>query len=139
LVDELLHGLKFHTTYDHGFMEGYAAKEVRRFSNQLLFDPITRVAREPIRKLQPEGRLLGALKLLLSSGVSPTFLMVGIAASLSYLEHNDNDYQQLSELNNFGLPMFLYYHLGLEPNSLESAFIVAKLPEAQAYIKREIL
>lgn len=139
VVDELLQSLKFHTKYDHSFMEAYAAKEVKRFSNQLLFDPITRVAREPIRKLQPEGRLIGALRLMLSSGISPTFLMIGIAASLSYIEKNDNDYQQISELNNFGLPMFLYYHLGLEPNSLESTYIAAKLPEAAAYIKREIL
>ena len=95
VIEELLYGLKVTTSYDHHFIENYAEKEVRRFSNKLLFDPISRVAREPIRKLHPSGRLTGALRLLLSSGVRPTYLMVGIGAALKYLAKDDRDYSQI--------------------------------------------
>jgi mannitol-1-phosphate 5-dehydrogenase len=139
VVDELLQGLKYYTKYDHVFMENYAKKEVRRFSNELLFDPINRVARDPLRKLQPGGRLLGALRLLLSAGINPTYLMVGLAAALNYLNKGDSDYNQLSHVKVFGLPAFLHYHLGLNSDSLESKYIQTKLPQAMAYIDREIL
>ena len=38
-------------------------KEINRFANKLLFDPISRVAREPIRKLSPNNRIILSLRL----------------------------------------------------------------------------
>lgn len=139
VIDELLSALKLVTPYDHHFIESYAVKEVRRFSNHLLFDPVTRVAREPLRKLHPSGRLMGALRLLLSTGVKPTYLMAGIAAALRYADTNDRDYAQLSELEVFGIPAFLKYHLGMDPNGIESEFVAKYYADAVRFLQREIV
>ena len=139
VIDELVCALKMVTPYDHHFIESYAVKEVRRFSNTLLFDPVSRVAREPLRKLHPSGRLTGALRLLLSAGINPTFLMAGIASALCYSEKNDRDYLQLSELNEFGISSFLKYHLGLDEKSIESEFVSKHYPAALRFLKTEIV
>jgi mannitol-1-phosphate 5-dehydrogenase len=138
VIDELLCGLKMVTPYDHHFIESYAIKEVRRFSNRLLFDPVSRVAREPLRKLHPSGRLMGALRLLLCAGVNPTYLMAGIAAALCYADQKDKDHVQLSELEEFGIPAFLKYHLGLDERSIESEYVVTHHEDAVRFLRREI-
>lgn len=136
VIEELLYALKMNTDYDHHFIESYAEKEVRRFSNKLLFDPISRVAREPIRKLHPSGRLTGALRLLLSSGVRPTYLMVGIVAALNYLAKNDKDFRQISCLQEFGISAFLKYHLSIPESSLESRYIACNYDDVTSFLSR---
>ena len=139
VIDELLCALKLATPHDHGFIESYGIKEVRRFSNSLLFDPVSRVAREPLRKLHPSGRLMGALRLLLSTGVNPTYLMSGIAAALSYADKNDRDYVQLTELDVFGVPAFLKYHLGMDKYGIECEFVTKHYTDAVRFLKRDIV
>jgi mannitol-1-phosphate 5-dehydrogenase len=139
VIDELLCALKLATPHDHQFIETYGIKEVRRFSNSLLFDPVSRVAREPLRKLHPSGRLMGALRLLLSTGVNPTYLMAGIAAALCYADKNDRDYVQLVELEVFGVPAFLKYHLGLDEHGIECEFVTKNYADAVSFLKREIV
>ena len=138
VIEELLYALKVTTAYDHHFIESYAEKEVRRFSNKLLFDPISRVAREPIRKLHPSGRLTGALRLLLSSGVRPIYLTIGIGAALHYLANNDKDFLQISHLSRFGIPAFLKYHLSMSEDSIESTFISDNFEDVSNYLARVI-
>ena len=138
VVDELLTALKINTSYDHHFIESYAIKEVRRFSNKLLFDPIERVAREPLRKLHPSGRLTGALSLLLLNGVRPTYLMIGIAAALQYKNENDMDFDKINHLDDFGVSSFMKYHLEISPSSLESEYISQNLASAKLFLDREI-
>jgi mannitol-1-phosphate/altronate dehydrogenase len=127
------------TPYDHNFIESYAVKEVRRFSNLLLCDPITRVAREPIRKLHPSGRLMGALRLLLSTGVRPTYLVAGIVAALQYSDTSDRDHLQLKNIQCFGVQPFLKYHLGLDSSSLESQYIVKCHDDVLKFLHRELI
>lgn len=139
VIDELLCALKIATPYDHQFIESYAIKEVRRFANRLLFDPVSRVAREPLRKLHPSGRLTGALRLLLSTGVTPTYLMAGIASALHYGDQNDRDHLQLRELETFGVPAFLKYHLGLTETSIESEYVSKNYSDAVKFLFKEIV
>ena len=136
VIEELLYALKVTTAYDHHFIESYAEKEVRRFSNKLLYDPISRVAREPIRKLHPSGRLIGALRLLLSSGVRPTYLTIGICAALHYLATDDRDFRQISHLEEFGVSAFLKYHLSIPQESLESSYIEKNFDDVTNYLQR---
>ena len=137
LIDEILTALKISTPYDHEFLEDYAKKEVERFSNKLLYDPIARVAREPIRKLDPSGRLMGALRLLLLNGIKPTYLMIGITAALLYSSVKDSDARQIKLVKHFGIKAFLKFHLAIEPNSIESEFVVKNFQSARNYLKRE--
>lgn len=139
VIDELLCALKLATPHDHHFIESYGIKEIRRFSNRLLFDPVSRVAREPLRKLHPSGRLMGALRLLLSTGVNPTYLMAGIAAALRYADPIDRDFVQLSELEVFGMKAFLKYHLGMDDHGVECEFVAKHYATAVRFLNREIV
>ncbi len=60
-------------------------KDVRvRFGNPLLRDPITRVAKDPIRKLGHDDRIIGAAALCLSQGITPDYIAIACAAALCY-------------------------------------------------------
>jgi mannitol-1-phosphate 5-dehydrogenase len=60
-------------------------KDVRvRFGNPLLKDAITRVARDPIRKLGREDRIIGAAELCRSHSVAPDHIATICAAALCY-------------------------------------------------------
>ena len=56
------------------FAKYYMNKEIRRFSNKLLFDPISRVAREPIRKLGKENRIVLALRV--ANGIKSNLIIL---------------------------------------------------------------
>ena len=67
---------------DEPVAAAYMERELRRFRNPLLYDPISRVAREPLRKLGAEDRLMQALQLVLASGQDARPIVIGIAAGL---------------------------------------------------------
>ncbi|MDV0444608.1 Mannitol-1-phosphate 5-dehydrogenase [Methanimicrococcus sp. At1] len=83
-MNEMLNALKSENKNNPAFLEWYAAKEIERFSDQLLCDPISRVAREPYRKLQPGGRLIGAAELCDSANIDFKNISVGIAGAVMY-------------------------------------------------------
>jgi mannitol-1-phosphate 5-dehydrogenase len=58
---------------------------VARFENAELDDPVSRVGRDPLRKLGPEDRLLGAAKLAAEAGVQPRRLALVAAAAMCFL------------------------------------------------------
>lgn len=73
------------------FANFYASKELDRFSNNLLFDPISRVAREPFRKLDPDGRLVGAARRAFMESIIPENVLLGIYAAFHYRNRDDED------------------------------------------------
>jgi mannitol-1-phosphate 5-dehydrogenase len=87
---------------DYKFAEGYAEKEVARFCNKLLHDPISRVAREPLRKLAKDERLIGAAALCLQAGIEPTNIMKGIRAAMKYIHPKDPDYKTMKLVGDVG-------------------------------------
>lgn len=137
-IEEMLFALKLVTRYDQRFMESYAEKELRRFSNTLLFDPISRVAREPLRKLQNTGRLIGALRMMLAAGIRPAHLMLGITGALLYAPETDADHATMRLLDDFGVPAFLQYHLSIPLESMESRYIDEHFAGARDYLMREM-
>lgn len=62
---------------------------VHRFQNIYLKDTIDRVARDPMRKLQPKDRLVGAARNCEEMGKRPFYLAFAIALALSFFETND--------------------------------------------------
>lgn len=90
-MEEMNTVLKMRWEIPHDFLDWYAAKELSRFRCQLLFDPVLRVAREPLRKLELEGRLVGAAEICLSFGMRPHNILLGIAAALLYEDRRDPD------------------------------------------------
>ena len=55
-----------------------------RFGNPLLKDPIARVARDPIRKLGQDDRIIGAAELCRAQGIVPDHIATICAAALCY-------------------------------------------------------
>jgi mannitol-1-phosphate 5-dehydrogenase len=55
-----------------------------RFGNPLLKDPLTRVAKDPLRKLGHDDRIVGAAELCQSQGVAPDYIATVCAAALCY-------------------------------------------------------
>ena len=80
------------------FAEMYKEKELSRFSNNLLYDTITRVAREPIRKLSKDNRIILGMRLALFNGGIPKYTAIGAKAALAYDNPNDKEAVYLQSL-----------------------------------------
>lgn len=90
-MGEVLQALKLQWGIPHDFLDWYAQKELQRFRCELLFDPIARVAREPLRKLELHGRLIGAAQMCLMLGVLPLNILRGIVGAFLFEDVNDSD------------------------------------------------
>ncbi|MCS7208190.1 MAG: hypothetical protein NZ874_01315 [Fimbriimonadales bacterium] len=69
-----------------------------RIQDPHLDDPIERVAREPLRKLRPDDRLVGAYRLLAEQGEDPAPFRRAIQAALAYNNPSDPESQQLQQM-----------------------------------------
>lgn len=95
--------------------EEAAAEAMRRFSNVELADPISRVAREPNRKLAAGDRLLGAVALIRATRRLPSYFSLAIASALLYRHPDDVAALELGErLTRQGLRSVLRELCGLE-------------------------
>lgn len=72
----------------------YIQKIIGRFKNPYLQDDVTRVGREPLRKLSPSDRLIRPLTTATSYGLPIGHLLTGIGAALRY--HNPEDAQSVA-------------------------------------------
>lgn len=86
----------------HGFdreeMRRHAADLVRRFENAALGDTVARVGRDPVRKLRPDDRLVGAGLTCLDQGVGPDAIARGVAAALRFDPPDDPSAPAVQEL-----------------------------------------
>ena len=73
---------------EHGFDPNeqglYTRRVIRRFENPEMKDPISRVARDPARKLGPQDRLIRPARLAIKHGLTPANIILGIAAAFFY-------------------------------------------------------
>jgi mannitol-1-phosphate 5-dehydrogenase len=89
---------------------------ITRYGDAGLDDPLTRVARDPIRKLSPDGVLVGAAHLVHRvTGRVPAGFARAIASALAYRNDDDAQARQLREmLDRDGLATVLKEVCGLE-------------------------
>lgn len=66
------------------WLEEHVRDLLRRFANRALGDTIFRLGRDPVRKLQPSDRLVGAATLAWATGAVPVHLAWGIGAALCF-------------------------------------------------------
>src|SRR6185503_18856892 len=87
-VDDVLGETGAALVQKHGFDESEHRAHVNdlmgRFANRDLGDTCFRLARDPIRKLAPDDRLVGAARLCESQGVDPIALARVIASALRF-------------------------------------------------------
>lgn len=109
----------------------YIDKIIVRFKNKYLQDDVTRVGREPLRKLSPTDRLVKPLTTALEYGFTVDNLITGIGAALNY--NNPNDAQSVEmnkKINDLGVKKAFSEISGITDeeilNSIEKAYITAK-------------
>jgi mannitol-1-phosphate/altronate dehydrogenase len=128
-MSEMLISLKLKWDIPHSFLDWYANKEIRRFSNVLLYDPISRVAREPLRKLELEGRLIGAAQICISLGFIPENILIGITSALLFENEQDPD-QNLSFMRKtLSSNVLLTYIIGLRKGEAMEIIMRERLPK----------
>jgi mannitol-1-phosphate 5-dehydrogenase len=85
--------------YSRGFhYSGFISEILASFSNAALRDTIARVGRDPVRKLQPDDRLIGPAKLAYRYGIEPVNLIRGCAAALHFHQPDDPQAVELQTL-----------------------------------------
>lgn len=126
-MNEMLQSLKSKWDISHDFLEWYAEKELLRFKSKLLFDPVSRVAREPLRKLESHGRLIGASQICLTLGVLPHNLIKGIVGALLFEDINDPDHHIGMMRQSMNIEDFNRYVLGLRPGEPLDLMLRSKL------------
>ncbi|CEK18698.1 hypothetical protein [Chthonomonas calidirosea] len=99
----------------HGFdlleQRAYEEELLRRIANPALGDTCDRLARDPLRKLAPEDRLVGAARLCLRHQIFPDHGAYAIAAALHYTHPNDVSARALQErIDLEGVATFLEAH-----------------------------
>lgn len=112
----------------HGFAPAEHAAHVadllERFQNEFLGDTCRRLARDPIRKLAPEDRLVGAARLCESQEIAPKALAWAIAAALRYDDTDDLSALELQRLlREAGREITLRQICGILPNEPLAALI----------------
>ncbi len=104
-----------------------------RFSNRALGDPVTRLARDPIRKLAPDDRLVGAARLAERHGIQPRALALGIAAALAYDDPADPHAADLqARLGRDGLDATMESICAIRPGEALAALVRPALAELAA-------
>lgn len=71
-------------------LDDYIAELHKNFANRALADTVVRLARDPLRKLGPKERLVGAARLVEKAGVTPDALSLAIAAAYRYDNADDS-------------------------------------------------
>ena len=75
----------------------YIKKIIGRFKNPYLQDDVTRVGREPLRKLSPTDRLIKPMMTAAGYGLPVDHLVIGAGAALHYDTPNDKQSVELQE------------------------------------------
>ena len=104
----------------HGFSladhKKYVEKTINRFTNPDLDDPVTRVGREPARKLARHDRLVGPAAYLAEQGKEPVALLEAIDAALVFHNIEDESVEKLQkQLKELSAQDFVSAVMGLEP------------------------
>ena len=69
---------------DLGVLQEHVRDLLARFGNRGLADTIDRVCKDPLRKLSPQDRLVGALGLCRKHALESSWIAVGVAAALRF-------------------------------------------------------
>lgn len=119
---------------EHGFepvsFQEHVDYLLTRFANRVLADPIARLARDVIRKLAPEDRLVGAARLAEKHGIQPAGLAWGIAAALAYDNPDDAQAVELQQrLAHEGVERVLQTVCGIRSDEPLTELVLARYRE----------
>lgn len=114
-------------SFDPIELQGHVNDLIRRFGNRALGDTVLRLARDPLRKLGANDRLVGAARLAWAHHVLPEALTVGIAAGLAYDDPRDPQALELQKrLAEEGLEEVLCDICGLHPQDPLAQMVIER-------------
>lgn len=104
----------------------YIEKILGRFTNPFIVDEVTRVARQPIKKLGSNERLISPVKQLIDRNIDPIGLLNGIVSALHYDYSDDKEAVELQKrISQQGVKATLSSISGLDENS----FVIEKITD----------
>lgn len=83
---------------DPAEQQEFARKAREKYSNPLIVDYVSRQAKDPIRKLGPQDRLVAPARMGIEQGIEPTCISRVLAAAAYYDMPGDESAEQLAEL-----------------------------------------
>ena len=116
-----------HSEYDIPMnqIEAHIDDLLHRFGNVALADTVERVARDPLRKLKANDRLIGAALYCMAQGIDPKNVAKGIATALEYDNSADDTAVKMKSLiNDLGIIAFLVSYCGLPEDSPLTQMII---------------
>ena len=117
---------------DAGELAAHVDDLVFRYHNTALADQVARVARDPVRKLGPEDRLIGAANLCVEQGIEPKHIAVATAAAILYDAPDDPTAPQVQEMvQQGGIALVLKEICRIDPETMPGAMIVNAYRELQ--------
>jgi mannitol-1-phosphate 5-dehydrogenase len=109
--------LSEHYGVEYNQLEEHVQDLLSRFANIRLGDTVSRVGRDPVRKLDKQDRLAGALRFTVEQGKQPYHLALAMAAALKFDAEGDPTAAQVRDrISEEGLDYFLQNHCGLSGN-----------------------
>lgn len=121
---------------------GFTAEEQREFTrgslhklqNRVIVDTLERNARDPLRKLGSDDRLVGSARMVESFGIRPESLATGIAAAIYYTNDEDSSALELRHMREEkGVDYVLEHVCKLDPKGDLASLIREKIE----YLKKE--
>lgn len=88
-LGESVEGIARRFQADRAWLQAHVDDLMSRFANRLLADTLFRLGRDPVRKLDPADRLVGAARLAEGICGPPLYLAWGIAAALVFAAAED--------------------------------------------------
>ena len=125
----------------HGFtaaeMKEYRDSLVRRFLNPYIVDKVTRVAREPIRKLAPDDRIIAPMNYARAFGIDTPNYRTGIASLLLYRNPEDPQSVELTDCAaENGVEAALEKYCAIPRNSADAKQIKEEYDRLKAHFMR---
>jgi mannitol-1-phosphate 5-dehydrogenase len=118
---------------DPAWLEAHIGEIIRRLANRALGDTIFRLTHDPLRKLGPEDRLVGAARLVEKAGETPDALSWGIAGGYCFDDTDDPLAVTLQQrIAAEGLDAVLASVSGIEPDEPLAALVRERYRRLQA-------
>lgn len=132
-IDESAQGLAYRYETDVQSQRDYGREFLEHLANPTLLDPVTRVARDPLRKLAADGRLVTPARWAVRRGIEPRALSWGIAGALAYDHPRDEAALRLQcMLQRNGVDRALREVCGIEAQSQLGRLVVARYRSLKA-------
>ncbi len=118
------------------FSTFYLNKEIARFKNTLLYDPIKRIAREPFRKLALNDRLIGAASKAIANNISVINTLTGVIAAFRYDDYDDPDRNIKVLFESLDREDFLRIAIGLNQHEVIYQLILDQWDDSISILER---